>query len=143
MPAGWHLPGTVLLATDKEGDYSSAFERILKGELYGAVRLKTEPELVSINFWESGRGRELEQLFFAETLATGDVPEGAFFRSIRYLMVRLSTIQRHWRLVSRLLIKRMARASCRLLFIVLARRTWLQFLLFEPPTIYGFRCTNQ
>ena len=50
-PAGWHLPGTVLLATDREGDYSSAFERILKDELYGAVRLKTEPELVSINFW--------------------------------------------------------------------------------------------
>ena len=79
LPVGWHLPGTVLLATDREGDYSCAFERILKGELYGAVRLKTEPELVSINFWESGRGRELEQLFFAETLATGDVPEGAFF----------------------------------------------------------------
>ena len=68
-----------MLATYKEGDYSCAFEHILKSELYGAVRLKTEPELVSINFWESGRGRELEQLFFAETLATGDVPEGAFF----------------------------------------------------------------
>ena len=60
-----------MLATAKAGDYSSAFERILKG--------KTGPELVSIDFWEFARGRELEQQFFADALATDDVPEGAFF----------------------------------------------------------------
>ncbi len=75
-PGHWHLPGTMLRPTDKEGDYSDAFRRILQSELKNTA-ISGEPEFIRTAFTETKRGREHTQLFWVEV--TGEPREGAFF----------------------------------------------------------------
>lgn len=69
-PNAWHIPGTVLLSTDSEGSYESAFSRIFDGELDGKVTLLSEPSRVITKFWDNKRGRELDQVFFVDVLVS-------------------------------------------------------------------------
>lgn len=80
-PDEWHMPGTVIRASDNEGtDFSSGVERVLQDELHGTVRMLGEPKYVGMKFWEIPRGRELDQIFYFETDARDeDVVEGKFF----------------------------------------------------------------
>ncbi|MEP6710168.1 MAG: hypothetical protein ABJA64_00420 [Candidatus Saccharibacteria bacterium] len=79
-PNAWHIPGTVLLSTDSEGDYSSAFFRIFDGELAGKVVPLSKPSFVVTKFWDNGRGRELDQVFFVDTLVEDiNLDDGRFY----------------------------------------------------------------
>ncbi len=74
----WHMSGTVIRSTDKEGDFSTSFERILQDELHGAVRVVEGPVYVGLKFIEIPRGREVDQLFYAEVEVVGRLG-GEFF----------------------------------------------------------------
>jgi hypothetical protein len=80
-PNQWHMPGTVIRASDNEGtDFSSGMERVLQNELHGKIRMIGKPQYVGMKFWDVARGRELDQVFYFETDATDeDVVEGKFF----------------------------------------------------------------
>jgi hypothetical protein len=80
-PNQWHMPGTVIRASDKEGtDFSSGIERVLQNELHGTIRMIGEPKYAGMKFWDVARGRELDQIFYFETDAKDeDVTEGQFF----------------------------------------------------------------
>lgn len=79
-PNGWHMPGTVLRATDKEGDFSSGIERILRDELHGKVPMRGMPAYVTTKFWDVLRGRELDTVYYFKTdVADSDLVEGKFF----------------------------------------------------------------
>lgn len=80
-PSQWHMPGTVIRASDNEGtDFSSGMERVLQNELYGTIRMIGEPQYAGMKFWNVLRGRELDQIFYFETDAKDeDVVEGRFF----------------------------------------------------------------
>jgi len=75
-PGHWHLPGSMLRPTDIEGSYSSAFARVLHGELNG-VALGGEPIFVRAAFTQTKRGRELTQLYYVSVV--GEPTHGAFF----------------------------------------------------------------
>lgn len=78
-PGEWHIPGTVIRSTDAAGTFASCFERILQDELKGLVSV-TEPEFVSIEFWDIHRGREIDQLYIANVKASAQLSDGmAFF----------------------------------------------------------------
>ena len=62
-PGKVHTPGTVLRATDAEGDFADAFSRIIKKEL-GNLEIEFGPEFVSYEFHQVGRGREIALVFF-------------------------------------------------------------------------------
>jgi ADP-ribose pyrophosphatase YjhB (NUDIX family) len=64
-PKMMHTPGTVVRALDKEGDLSDAFNRILKEELSN-LKIIYGPKLVSYEFHQVKRGRELALVFFVE-----------------------------------------------------------------------------
>ncbi len=79
-PGGWHIPGTVIRATDDEGSLQSGFERVLQKELHGSIPVVDDLQLVSMKFWDVTRGRELDMVHYFETNATDeDVAEGQFF----------------------------------------------------------------
>lgn len=79
-PSGWHIPGTVIRATDNEGNFQSGFERVLKDELHGTVRPLGSLHRVGIKFWDVNRGRELDIVHYFETDAADEaVMEGKFF----------------------------------------------------------------
>lgn len=79
-PGGWHIPGTVIRATDTEGGFSTGFERVLKDELHDAIRQVGEIKFAGMKFWDVKRGRELDMMHFFETDATDeDVKVGQFF----------------------------------------------------------------
>lgn len=75
-PDHWHLPGSMLRPTDKEGDYSDAFSRILDGELKG-VEIEGRPVFLRTAFTETRRGRELTQVYYV--MVQGEPPEGTLF----------------------------------------------------------------
>jgi hypothetical protein len=83
-PGQWHIPGTVLRSTDAEGTFVTCFERILHDELYDLVAI-TEPKYVSTEFWEIERGRELDQLFYAELKDCGELLESMKFFPVNAL----------------------------------------------------------
>lgn len=75
-PNYWHLPGTMLRPSDKEGDYSDAFRRIFEDELQN-IKTIGEPEHVKTAFTETRRGREHTPVYWIEVI---DQPkEGRFF----------------------------------------------------------------
>ena len=79
-PNGWHIPGSVLRATDEEGSYTSIFKRILEGELHGDLNVIGTPEHVTTRFHEVARGREIDQIYFIEVENNmKPLTEGAFF----------------------------------------------------------------
>lgn len=73
-PGQWHMPGTVIRSTDKEGDFSTGIERILQEEL-GGVRIAKGPVYVGMKFLDIPRGRELDQMFYVE-VEPGDELDG-------------------------------------------------------------------
>lgn len=76
-PDHWHLPGTMLRPSDKEGDFSDAFDRLLKGEIGSTVSSRSL-HFIRTAFTETKRGRELNQLYYV--LITKDEPlNGTFF----------------------------------------------------------------
>jgi len=80
FPSAWHLPGGVLRATDKEGDYSSIIRRTLDGELQSEQHLLYEPRFALHYFQETNRGKELVIEYFSEVAYSEDSPKiGVFF----------------------------------------------------------------
>lgn len=79
-PGLWHIPGTVILATDTEETYESCFDRLLSKELYGLVDI-SKPVWYDIEFWQVERGRELDQLYYAELVSNRTLPEDVQFFS--------------------------------------------------------------
>ncbi len=75
-PGLWHTPGTVLRATDQEGSYRDAFERLLNDELAGVIA-QSEPQFVETLFHQVKRGRECAQVFYMEV--SGEPIEGKYF----------------------------------------------------------------
>jgi hypothetical protein len=80
-PNEWHIPGTVIRASDNEGtDFLSGVERVMQNELHGTIKMIGKPQYVGMKFWDVARGRELDQIFYFETDAKDtDVIEGKFF----------------------------------------------------------------
>jgi len=80
-PGQWHIPGSIILASDEEGSLKSAYSRVLDGELGGAVQPQDEPQLVGQQFWEVERGRELDALHYVVADPNKELPEeiGTFF----------------------------------------------------------------
>lgn len=93
-PSQWHMPGTIIRASDNEGtDFSSGVERVLQNELHGTVHMIGKPRYIGMKFWDVARGRELDQVFYFETDAKDeDVVEGQFF-SVKNLPE--STVSHH------------------------------------------------
>jgi len=60
-----HTPGTVVRASDTEGTFKDAFNRILNDEL-GNLNIMQKPKLVGYEFHQVKRGRELALIFFVE-----------------------------------------------------------------------------
>jgi hypothetical protein len=87
-PGQWHVPGTVIRSTDQEDSFNSCFERILNEELSDLV-VTTQPQRVSIEFWELERGREIDQLFYAELDNHQNLPENIRFFSVEDLPANL------------------------------------------------------
>ncbi len=53
-----HIPGTSLRSTDAKGNFKSAFDRIIQGELKG-VSVISEPVFCGSSFHDTTRGSEL------------------------------------------------------------------------------------
>ncbi|MFZ2188798.1 MAG: hypothetical protein WAV73_04515 [Candidatus Moraniibacteriota bacterium] len=92
-PGMLHTPGTVARASDKEGDFSDAFGRILKGEL-GNLDLVHGPEFVAYEFHQVQRGRELALIFFVEYFGVpingkefevGKLPENIVVTQLKFI----------------------------------------------------------
>ncbi len=66
-PGMMHTPGTVVRASDTEGTFADAFNRILVNELCD-LKIIHKPKLVGYEFHQVGRGRELALIFFVEYL---------------------------------------------------------------------------
>ncbi|MDD3647382.1 MAG: hypothetical protein PHS44_02675 [Candidatus Dojkabacteria bacterium] len=75
-PDMFHMPGVVLLATDKDGSLSDAFERIFKGEL-GGTNPKKMPTFVGYSFRNEKRGMGLSLLHWSDEEAA--LNTGAWF----------------------------------------------------------------
>lgn len=72
-----HTPGTVVLATDEEGSFESAFERIRKNEL-DLMKWKKEPVFVETRFRQTPRGREVALVHWVE-MEEGEPSIGEYF----------------------------------------------------------------
>lgn len=75
-PGFWHLPGTMLRPSDKEGDYSDAFGRLLLGEI-GTNQTSSSLTFVRTAFTKTKRGPEHTQLYYM--LVDGEEPAGGRF----------------------------------------------------------------
>ena len=71
-PDLFHIPGVVLLPTDRIGNLKDAFSRILHGELKGAKSV-LEPVFIKYLFRKSKRGTELCLLHWVELVSKGQV----------------------------------------------------------------------
>ena len=75
-PGLLHTPGTVVRPTDEEGNYNSAFGRIIEGEL-SSVQLSGEPQYVGSVLHKVARGMEDAKVFYVEV--TGEPAQGVFY----------------------------------------------------------------
>lgn len=83
-PSKWHIAGVVLLASDEPGSYKDAFRRILDGEFGGKLEFEGEPVFVSDHFFEDGRGRAFDRVYFLEVKNNDiDLEDATFFSSTR------------------------------------------------------------
>jgi hypothetical protein len=64
-PNKLHTPGTVVRATDEEGNYESAFSRILQDELRG-IAIIGKPVFVEPMLHKVNRGMEDAKIFYVE-----------------------------------------------------------------------------
>lgn len=74
-PRQWHVPGTVVRATDAPGSFADPLQRVLQQELKGVAT--AGPEFVKTVFHHSGRGMEMSQIFWVEV--TGEPNVGEFY----------------------------------------------------------------
>lgn len=74
-PSMRHTPGTVLRASDKKGDMSDAFRRILVNELGCSEEIT--PVFVDIRFSQSTRGSEFSAIFYVDSV--GESKNGEWF----------------------------------------------------------------
>lgn len=76
-PGHWHLPGTMLRPSDKKGDYSDAFDRLLRDEL-GCTIKRDQLHFIRTHFTQTKRGPEHTPLYYL--LVNDDQPlNGRFF----------------------------------------------------------------
>lgn len=75
-PGMYHIPGVVILATDKENSLKDAFDRILHGEL-GGVSTSSEPVYIKYLLRKGNRGTTLNLLHRVEL--TSDPKVGEWF----------------------------------------------------------------
>lgn len=76
-PNELHTPGTVIRATDRQGEMHKAFERILVDEL--ACTAVSSPYYVGNLLHEGKRGAEQSQIFWVEVI--GDHKVGTFHKA--------------------------------------------------------------
>lgn len=76
FPNKLHTPGTIVRATDQEGVYADAFQRLLHGELKD-VAVAGPPEYVTSVLHKSKRGMEDATVFFVEV--TDQPTVGTFY----------------------------------------------------------------
>ncbi|MBI5466905.1 MAG: hypothetical protein HY975_01670 [Candidatus Kerfeldbacteria bacterium] len=65
-----HTPGTVVRASDRQGSFADAFDRILKGEMAG-VSVIGQPTFVETRFHQVKRGRELAMVYWVTVAEAG------------------------------------------------------------------------
>lgn len=88
-PGKVHTPGTVVRASDyTDGSLDKVFARLLQGELEGTKT--TLPHFAFNIFHDSGRGREVSQIFWVEVL---DEPKVGMFYPAENLPENLARIQ--------------------------------------------------
>ena len=75
-PGMYHVPGSVLRATDAKLSFRDAFDRILNGEIKG-IHVLTGPIFVQYLFHQVKRGAELPMIHWIEV--QGEIPEGTYF----------------------------------------------------------------
>ncbi len=73
-PSMLHTAGTVVRATDQEGDMKSAFDRVINDEL-GSVKINGEPQYVMSTFRRSARGMENSRIFFIDVIGQPTIGE--------------------------------------------------------------------
>ncbi len=76
-PGMWHTPGTVVRATDREGSFEDAFERIIAGELNG-TEVAESPVFVGNLLHKVKRGMESAMIY--RVRITGETKSGSFFK---------------------------------------------------------------
>ena len=76
-PGYWHLPGTMLRPSDKEGDYTDAFRRLLEGEI-GTTQTSDSLVFMRTAFTKTRRGPEHTQLYYMP-VDSDELPGGQFF----------------------------------------------------------------
>lgn len=76
-PGHWHLPGTMLRPSDKAGDYSDAFNRLLQGEL-GSTIPQSSLHFIRTAFAQTKRGHEHTSLHYL-VIDTDEPLQGQFF----------------------------------------------------------------
>jgi hypothetical protein len=75
-PGMLHTPGTVVRSSDTEGDYSSAFKRILEDEL-ASVELDGQPQFVTSLLHKVKRGMEDANVYYV--VVKGSPTAGEFY----------------------------------------------------------------
>lgn len=100
-PLQWHIPGTVIRSTDREGDFQTGFDRIIHDELYGAIEITYTPRRAGVVFVEIERGREVDQLFYTEAKTWDKLPDGVQFFSVDKLPINL--MRHHHGLIEQIL----------------------------------------
>ena len=59
LPNAWHVPGSVMMSTDKEHGFDSTYSRVISSEMEDKFTILSGPMYVYFNFWDTPRGREL------------------------------------------------------------------------------------
>lgn len=75
-PGKYHVPGSVIRATDAKLSFQDAFDRIIQGEIKGITVLKG-PIFVQHLFHQVKRGAEIPMIHWIEV--NGDIPGGTYF----------------------------------------------------------------
>lgn len=65
-PSQWHIPGTVIRATDEPHSFATGFARVLHDELGDSFSVLKGPIEVGREFWDVTRGRELDALHYIQ-----------------------------------------------------------------------------
>ncbi len=75
-PGQYHVPGSVIRATDAKLSFQDAFNRIIKGEIKG-IKVIKGPIFVQHLFHQVKRGAELPMIHWIEV--SGEVSGGTYF----------------------------------------------------------------
>lgn len=78
-PGQWHIPGSIVRATDTPHTYESVFTRILDDELAGRVQFEGETVHAFTIFQTIARGAEVDQMYVAKASTESEAPEDGKF----------------------------------------------------------------